>query len=285
MKESLQLAAQLVKLRISLAATGSALAVFALAGRGFGPRAWPLGWGVFLLSCGACALNEYRERDLDGLMKRTRGRPLPSGRLRPRPALAIALGLLAAGLPLIWRAGGAAGAVWAVAAVAWYDGVYTRLKKETPFAAVPGALVGVAPPLLGWLAAGRPWIDGRLLAVCFFFYLWQVPHFWLLAPECDPDLERAGLPSLRAALGEARVGRVVAVWMSVTAASAMLLPLFGATSSAASLLLLAAAALWLTFKAAGVLKAWPGLEMRCGLQLNVFLLAVMSVMALDPYLG
>jgi protoheme IX farnesyltransferase len=278
---------ELVKLRIALAAAASALAVFVLASHGLGWRSLPLGLGVFLLACGAAALNQLLERRLDSLMARTQSRPMPSGRLSPGRAFGAALLLLAAGLPLIGRTAGPAACVLAACAVVWYDGVYTPLKRITAFAVVPGAAVGAVPPALGWLAAGRSAHDPRLLGLCFFFYLWQVPHFWLLVPRQAADLKRAGLPSLGEALGEARLTRLAAVWMSMTAASALLLPLFGAVSSAGALPLLVLATAWLTWQAVRLLRhAGAAGSCRAAFaQLNAFVLAVMALLACDPFLA
>ena len=303
MKAGLRRVGELVKPRIALAAAASALAVFIPASPGTAWRGAPLGLGVFLLACGAGALNQLLERRLDGLMERTQGRPLPSGRLAPDQALAAALALLGAGLPLIILAAGAAGGLLAAAAVFWYDGVYTGLKRVTAFAVVPGALVGAVPPVLGWLAAGRPWQDPRLLALCFFFTLWQVPHFWLLLPGQAADLRRAGFPSLGDALGERSLARLCAVWMCTAAGAALLLPVFGALGSAGALLPLCAAAGWLTWKAATLLRGAhaPWRAAVCGggerppsddgapwraafAQLNAFVLLVMVLLSVDPYL-
>ena len=277
----------LVKVRISAAATLSALAVFVLASHGLSLRALPLGLGIFLLACGACALNQYQERGPDALMERTRGRPLPSGAVSPGQALAAAAILLAAGLLLVFRAAGSSGAVLAAAAVVWYDGVYTRLKRLTAFAVVPGALVGAVPPALGWLAAGRSWQDPKLLALCFFFYLWQVPHFWLLVPAHAADLGRAGFPNLGPLLGRVRLARLTAVWMSFVAASALLLPVFRAVDSTAAVALLAAAAGCLTWQAARLLRSSGTADVfpPAFIGLNVFVLAVMVVIASDPFLA
>jgi protoheme IX farnesyltransferase len=285
MRAPLGLWRDLVKLRISLAVTASALAVYVLASHRVDRRALTLGLGVFLLACGAAALNQLLERHLDSLMERTQSRPVPSGRLSPVQAFAAALLLLAAGLPLLGLAAGLAGCVWSILAVAWYDGVYTTLKRVTAFAVVPGALVGAVPPVLGWLAAGRSWQDPRLLALCFFFYLWQVPHFWLLLPRQAADLRRAGLPNLFDALGNARLARLAAVWMSVAAASTLLLPLFGVVGSAAAPVLLALAAGWLTWKGAALLRSSGEAPLRVAFgQLNAFVLLVMVIIASDPYL-
>ncbi|MBI5209885.1 MAG: UbiA family prenyltransferase [Elusimicrobia bacterium] len=272
-----------MRVRVAAAAALSALSAYLAAG-GSWPAAWPLAAGVFLLASGACALNEWQERRTDGLMLRTRGRPIPSGLVRPRTAALAAGGMLAAGSGLLLAAGGG----WALglAAVAWYNGVYTPLKRRTAFAAVPGALVGTVPPALGWLAAGGSLADGRILVVCFFFYLWQVPHFWLLATGQEKDLAAAGLPGAGAALGRVRLGRLAAVWMCVAAASTCLFPLFGATSSAtasAALLAASCALAWRSLRLLGEGTA-DGDFRRAFAEINAFALAVLVLIAADPVL-
>ncbi len=277
---SWRLWADLVKIRICAAASLSSLAVFVLAAHGLDRRAALLGSGVFVLACGACALNEYQERDLDRLMRRTQHRPLPSGRLSPGQALTTAFVFLLIGFALVFKAAGLMGSVLAAAAVAWYIAVYTPLKRVTPFAVVPGALVGVVPPILGWLSAGRPWQDPRLVALCFFFYLWQVPHFWLLVPSQSADLGRAGFPHLAEVFGPIRLARLTAVWMSMVAASVLLLPLFGVVGSTTTCLLLFVASVWLTGQAVRLLRhAQAADSFRVAfVHLNAFVLVVLVLL-------
>ena len=276
---------ELVKLRISCFATLSALAAFFSTGHGAGPA--PIVIGVFLLACGACALNEYQERGSDGLMERTEGRPIPSGRISPANAALAAVSLLAAGILLVSLAGGRQAGLLGLAGVLWYNTVYTPLKRATPFAAVAGSLVGAAPPAIGWVAAGGSLSDARLLALCFFFCLWQVPHFWLLVPEYGPELERAGIRSLTGVMGQARVRRLICVWMSLSASSCLLFPLFGSIGSLSACFLLAGAACWLTWKSARLLlvERAPGAFREAFATINAFALLVMGLLAADPYLA
>jgi protoheme IX farnesyltransferase len=186
---------------------------------------------VLLLACGASALNEAQEHAEDALMDRTKARPIPVGKISPRGAW-IAGGLVGmSGLTMLYWSAGAAAALLGAAAITWYNGVYTPLKRATAFAVVPGALVGVASPAIGWVAAGGSIRDGRLLALCFFWLMWQVPHFSLLVLKNGDEYERAGLPTLASVFSPAQLARVSFVWIAATAVSALLIPVFGVSES------------------------------------------------------
>ncbi len=129
---------------------------------------------VFVLSAGASALNQWQEQDVDARMDRTKQRPLPSGALSPIQAHAFALMLIFCGLALLSLLGKAA-FILGVSAAFCYNGVYTNLKRLTAFAAVPGALVGMIPPAIGWVAAGGGLSDPRLLILCFVFFCGRCP--------------------------------------------------------------------------------------------------------------
>src|SRR5262249_55606588 len=123
--------------------------------------------GVLFLAMGSAALNQWQERTLDARMERTRRRPIPSGAMSPADALAVVAVLAGAGVFLLLRSSALAAAL-GLAAMAWYNGVYTFLKRVTAFAAVPGALIGALPPAIGWTAAGGSPLDRPVLALCFF---------------------------------------------------------------------------------------------------------------------
>ena len=194
----LSLLAQLTKARITVfvmltAATGYIVA----AGRLEWVMLLPLA-GVYLLAAGASALNQVQEARTDGLMPRTMGRPIPSGRIDRSTALFVAGLMILLGLFCLASVGRNTVTLLyqGVFAVLWYNGVYTGLKRVTAFAVVPGALIGSIPPLIGYTAAGGLPTDPLILLVAAFLFIWQVPHFWLLLLMWGDQYGQAGMPTL-----------------------------------------------------------------------------------------
>jgi protoheme IX farnesyltransferase len=239
--------------------------------------------GLLLLALGACALNEWQDRDFDARMERTRRRPLPAGELSAGAALAVAGALISLGTVLLWTLHGLVPTALGLAAVAWYNGFYTYLKRLSAFAAVPGAIVGAIPPAVGWTAAGGRATDPQILALCFFFFLWQVPHFWLLLFAYGRDYEDAGLPSLTRVFAAEELARLTFVWTLVTAGASLLLRVFGVVNSPVAIvaLVLAGAAM-----ALGALLLLRGGGDRASLRrafagINLYALAVMGIVVAD----
>ena len=154
-------------------------------------------FGAALASAGANALNMWWERESDAAMKRTRMRPLPSGRIRPRVALTFA------GLLSVWGLGHLVVFVnWlTVALVATslltYILVYTPLKRRTHHATLIGAVPGSLPTLAGWTAADAP-ITATAVAITAIVFFWQMPHFYALAWVYREDYARGGYRMLTA---------------------------------------------------------------------------------------
>lgn len=152
--------------------------------------------GGALASGGANALNHYYDRDIDGLMQRTRRRPVASNRIPPRNALlfGIALNILAAivlavGVNLL-----AAGLT--LSATLFYVLVYTMwLKRTTPQNIVIGGAAGAIPPMVGW-AAVTGTVDLPAVYLFAIVFFWTPPHFWALSLLIQRDYERAGVPML-----------------------------------------------------------------------------------------
>ena len=277
---------QLTKLSISAASTLTAAAGYCAALRGFHWRLGPMLAGTLLLAMGSCALNEVQEFRHDARMKRTSDRPLPSGRLSRSAALAIGLGLAATGFALLLLACGAPAAALGLLALAWYAAVYTPLKRVTAFAIIPGSVIGAIPPAIGWAASGAGLAAPAPLALCLVFFLWQVPHFWMLMQLHDPDYRRAGFPTLARHFDEYQGARLTYVWLAAAACSAGFLPFFGAVASPAAAAALGLAALWLLGRGLPLLRppGRPAVLRRAFMDINLFALAVVVIVVADPFL-
>jgi protoheme IX farnesyltransferase len=218
---------ELCKIKVSFFSALSVVPGYLLASSEVGMDILPLLSAVFLLACGSSALNQYQERVIDGAMERTSQRPLPSGRLAPVRALYFSVALILSGLFTLLLQGLFLPASLGLFAVLWYNGLYTFLKRKTPFAIIPGALVGAIPPAIGWISGGGPVNDPRLLVICFFFYLWQVPHFWILLLDYGKEYERAGLPSLSGIFSRRQLKRIILNWIFATVVSGLLVIQYG----------------------------------------------------------
>ena len=187
----------LAKPRLNLLVVMSAVAGYAMA-HGDTTDFAGLGWmvvGTGLVSGGASAINQVIERETDGLMRRTRQRPLPDGRLTAVEALAFAGILSVSGLFVLAAGVNLLSAIVALATLASYAAVYTPLKKRTSFATVVGAIPGALPPVIGWAAAADALSQGAWVLFGIVF-LWQLPHFLAIAWIYREDYARAGLPML-----------------------------------------------------------------------------------------
>lgn len=203
----------LARPRVSLMVGAATLFGALLHGGGAPWRVQGAALGSVLVCAGCSALNQVQERGLDARMERTRTRPLACGRMAPGVGLAVAAGLLAAGLALYAASGGASSLLLGLGVVAVYNGLYTPLKRRTSMALLAGGLSGAAPPLAGWLAAGGGAADPRILAVAGAFYIWQVPHFWLIAAAHARDYARAGFAAPWGALSPSLRRPVMGLWM------------------------------------------------------------------------
>jgi protoheme IX farnesyltransferase len=160
----------------------------------FGRFGWTLA-GTALVAAGTNALNQIRERDTDALMRRTRQRPLPTGRITPRAALAFAIAAAVTGIGLLaWRVNLLTAGLAALTLVS-YVWVYTSLKPRTSYNTLVGAVPGALPVLGGWTAAGGE-LSAPAWALFWILFLWQLPHFLALAWIYRDDYRTAGLAML-----------------------------------------------------------------------------------------
>ncbi len=280
----LRATASLTKIRISFLSTLSAATGYVVFSRTLNAGILTASLGVLLLAMGACAMNEVQDREFDARMSRTRHRPIPSGVLRAGTALAIAIVLDAGGFSLLWLIHNGAAAMTGMFAVVWYNGIYTYLKRVWAFAVVPGALIGALPPAVGWAAAGGSPFDPHIIALAFFFFIWQVPHFWLLLFAFGNDYEKAGLPSLTSLFSRRQLASLTFIWMLTTFVSSLLLSIYGLADSPWVSMGLVACGCWLACEAVRLLRMrdrsfWPAFR-----SINIYALCVMALLVADAVL-
>jgi heme o synthase len=179
--------------------------------------------GVALLSSGIATLNQYIERDLDGLMRRTADRPLPSGRLLPWEALFFGLSLTTLAEAYLAILVNPLTAVLGLTVIAGYLFGYTPLKTRTSLSTLVGAFPGAMPPLIGWTAArGELSLEAWVLFAILF--LWQFPHFLAIAWMYREDYRRAGILMLPVVEPEGRVTAQQIILYTVMLLPVSLLP-------------------------------------------------------------
>ena len=194
--------------------------------------------GIFLLACSSAALNQYQESGTDLLMKRTSERPIPSGRISKQSALIITGLLFGAGSAVLILKANMPAYITGVVTFIWYNAVYTPLKKKTALAIIPGSLVGALPPAAGWLAAGGNPLDVKILIVSVYFFVWQIPHFWLLLLLYGEDYKKGGFPVLTDMYSTDFIRKITFLLLAATVLIAALMPFAGIGHFTASIIIL-----------------------------------------------
>jgi protoheme IX farnesyltransferase len=187
----------LAKPRLNLLVVASAAAGFVMAGGDTHDlrRVLCLVAGTGLIAGGASAFNQVFERKQDALMRRTRLRPMPDGRVSVRDAMVFASVLTALGLGILALGANVLSAIVALVTLATYTIIYTPLKMYSSFSTVIGAIPGALPPVIGWAAAEDALSRGAWVLFGIVF-LWQLPHFLAIAWMYREDYARAGFAML-----------------------------------------------------------------------------------------
>ena len=151
--------------------------------------------GTGLTAAGASVLNQYVERDLDGLMRRTAARPLPAGRLRPIDALLFAVVLSVGGIAVLAWFVNPLTALLGALTLALYVFAYTPAKRRTSLCTIIGAIPGAIPPMMGFTAVQNA-ITPQALSLFAILFFWQMPHFLAIAILYRDDYARGGFAML-----------------------------------------------------------------------------------------
>ena len=159
--------------------------------------------GIGMAASSAAVINHVLDARIDILMMRTRGRPLPQGRLTERAALVFASGLCVISMSILWFLVNPLTAILTFFSLIGYAVIYTGwLKRATPQNIVIGGAAGAAPPVLGWTAVTNGWTSAALLLFLIIF-VWTPPHFWALAIARKEEYAKVNIPMLPVTHGEA----------------------------------------------------------------------------------
>ncbi len=283
MKDKLNILSELTKIRITIFVTITMLFGFISAAGELNVSAILPTLGILFLACGSAVINHYQERNTDALMSRTKSRPIPSGRISPSSALRIAFILLIAGSLMLYFGSGLLALCLGLLNLIWYNGIYTPLKKVNPLAIIPGSLVGAIPPAVGWVAGGGSISDPRIWIISSFFFIWQIPHFWLLLLVLDKDYQKAGFPTLTQIFNPDQLARITFIWIAATVVTCMMIPFFGNLQSPVigyGLFIAGAWLVWNSFKLVRFTKERMYFT-TVFREINIFAILVVVLLSLD----
>jgi protoheme IX farnesyltransferase len=168
------------------------------------------------IAAGACgAINMWYDRDIDAVMRRTRNRPIPAGRIQPGSALAFGITLAAGSVLVMGLAVNVPAALVLALSIGFYVFVYTMwLKRRTPQNIVIGGAAGAFPPVIGWAAVTGS-VDLMPLVMFAIIFIWTPPHFWALALWANDDYRRANVPMLPVTAGARETRRQIFLYTIV----------------------------------------------------------------------
>jgi heme o synthase len=216
----------LIKYKIAFFISFTALAGYLLFNENIDHGLFVAVIAVFFLSSGAMALNQLQERKYDALMNRTQNRPLVQKKISVKKTICIIIVLFTLGSTLLVINFHPITLFLGLFNIFWYNLVYTPLKRITPFAVIPGSVIGAIPALLGWCAAGGNLLDVKIWGLAMFLFLWQIPHFWLILYYYNDDYELGGFPGIKRVFNPESIKYIIFIWVLTMSVSSMLFPIF-----------------------------------------------------------
>ena len=240
--------------------------------------------GIAMASGSAAAFNHILDRRIDGQMKRTRGRPLPTGHLQESHAVAFAVLLGAASMLILWMGVNGLTAALTFCSLIGYAIVYTLwLKRATPQNIVIGGAAGAAPPVLGWAAVTNS-IDPHALVLFLIVFTWTPPHFWALAIARRDDYAKVGIPMLPVTHGIPYTRLQIVLYTILLILTTLLPYLTGMSGVIYLVAALALNARFLYFVLALNRGLRPELPMRTFRYSITYLMLLFAALILDHYL-
>ncbi|MDF1880758.1 UbiA family prenyltransferase [Sulfurimonas sp. MAG313] len=283
----------LTKFVLSFAVSLSAVIAYVMASGQIGIDALIVYFAVLLVALGVSTLNQVQEYKEDSLMERTKHRPIACGKISPMTGIIIGSAHIFVALGLIYWLLGLTGLNLFLFAFIWYNGFYTPLKKKSALAVVPGALLGVVPPAIGWLAAAKAYPDLEIFlwspefySLGIFFFIWQIPHFWLLVMLHYGDYAGAGYPTAMRLFGRVSLQKLTFVWLVITIqAGYFMVSIFNPASTAILVLLAITAVLGFASSTQLLKKSFALKDARkVFIEINVAFLLSLILISIDEVL-
>jgi heme o synthase len=286
MKTWLKTFLELVKIKITFAVMFTTIAGYVLYNHGFQWHMLYAVLGILCLACSAAALNHIQEYKYDALMERTRNRPIPSGRINLFQAWMVVTILALIGGGLIYYGSDISGVLLGFTAMVWYNGIYTYLKRITAYAVIPGSVIGAIPPMVGWVAAGGTLSNPSAILLAIFFFIWQVPHFWLLLMKYGPQYEVAGFPVITKIFTRRHIYAFTFIWILATSIIALMLPYFKILHSYAAAVGIFLSSIWLLVVFAQLYTRYETefSPKKYFMRLNFYILFIVVLMVTDHWL-
>jgi len=281
LNHSLKIFIELSKVKIPFAVSISSLTGYLVFSGVFDFGAFLSTLGVFLLASGSAALNQCQEYRYDAMMKRTRQRPIPSGRFSVSGTLIFSILVSAGGAAILLFGSNLTACLIGLLTLLWYNGIYTPMKRKTAYAVLAGAFVGAFPPMIGWTAAGGYVFATEILLIASLLFIWQVPHFILLLLKFGKEYEVAGFSSMTSYFSEGQLKKLIFVWILATAFAVMIIPVAGVISSKIIIAALLMSSIWLVVTFYLLMRKQEFNLRQAFMQINLFLLLVLILFSVD----
>ena len=243
---------------------------------------------TYLLASGSSALNQVHEWKYDEMMERTCKRPLPMKKITPKKGLMISISFLYKGLAILYFTSPTIlSLLLGIAALVVYNLIYTPMKRKSSFAAIPGALIGAIPPAIGWTYGNINLLEPKLIALMLFFFIWQIPHFWLLLIIYKDQYKKAGFPVLTDLLTTEQISRISYVWIYALVLVGIFIPILENSVNFVSVSILILLSAFLVYRTRKLLKVVDNLNYYkfAFIQINIFVLSTTLVLSLNKLLN
>ncbi len=238
--------------------------------------------GIFILACSSSVINHIQEERTDSLMERTQKRPIPAGEVSKSFAWWLASIEFIAAVLILYLFSGWLVLLLALTAFIWYNIIYTNLKKITAFAVIPGSIIGAIPPLVGWVAAGGSLIESNAIMLGLFFFIWQIPHFWMLGLHFASDYKKAGFPVLTDLFSKTQIRRQLFLMILGSSVMAIIMAFSSLVSSNTITIIILILSIGLVIQFSRLLNKKEKMQLNIHFRsINYYVLLVIILLCID----